>query len=118
MPNTTRRLLVAFAGPAAAVALAGSLIAGCGNDDRGLGDAPVDQAKDRTIPVWPNGNGYPNIAAFCIGGNGIYTTTREAPPAIVIDDPECDRGGILAGTAVDAPIQEQSEAEEIQEDEG
>jgi len=59
------------------------------NDDRGKGDAPVDQRPDQTVNVYPNGDGYPNIAWFCIGGNGVYTTTREAPPVIIPDDPEC-----------------------------
>ena len=77
---------------------AGSLVgAACSgfNDDRGIGDAPVDQQPDDARKVWPNADRFPNISAFCIGGNGVYTTTRQAPPAIVVDDPECAEGGVL-----------------------
>lgn len=82
---------------AGACALALALTAGCSgfNDDRGVGDAPVDQQPDATRKVWPNANAFPNISAFCIGGNGVYSTTRQAPPAIVVNDPECAENGIL-----------------------
>jgi hypothetical protein len=76
----------------------GSLVgAACSewNDDRGVGDAPADQQPDTARKVWPNADKFPNISAFCIGGNGVYTTTRQAPPAIVVDDPECAEGGVL-----------------------
>jgi hypothetical protein len=76
------------------VALAGMGCSGF-NDDRGVGDAPVDQQADQARKVWPNADRFPNISAFCIGGNGVYTTTRQAPPAIVVDDPECAEGGVL-----------------------
>lgn len=59
------------------------------NDDRGIGDAPVQQQPDREVQVYPNGNLFPNISFFCIGKNGIYTTTREAPPVVVPDDSNC-----------------------------
>lgn len=65
------------------------------NDDRGVGDSGVDQQPDVDRKVWPNADQFPNISAFCIGGNGVYTTTRQAPPAIVVDDPECAENGIL-----------------------
>lgn len=73
------------------------VLAGCSdwNDDRGRGDAPADQQPDQTRKVWPNADHFPNISAFCIGGNGVYTTTREAPPTVIVDDPECAEGGVL-----------------------
>lgn len=90
--NRVRRTVVGV------VAVAGlSAWAGCSGfeDDRGIGDAPTDQQPDEDRKVWPNANLFPNISAFCIGGNGVYTTTRDAPPAIVVDDPECASGGAL-----------------------
>lgn len=76
------------------------LAVGCSgyNDDRGVGDAPVDQQPDETRKVWVNGDQFPNVSAFCIGGNGIYTNTRQADPVdVVVSDPECEEGGILNG---------------------
>lgn len=82
----------------AGLVVGGFLLAACSefNDDRGIGDAPVEQQPDEERRVWPNANEFPNISAFCIGGNGVYTTTREAPPAIVPDDPECAEDGVLS----------------------
>ena len=34
-------------------------------------------------------------ASADVGENGIYIHTREAPPVVVPDDPNCDEGGIL-----------------------
>ena len=77
--------------------LAVVILAGCGsyNDARGIGDAPVGKRHEAPRQVWQNIDGMMNIAAFCIGENGVYTHTREAPPVIVRDDPNCDEGGIL-----------------------
>lgn len=74
-----------------------ALVGGCGwKDDHGLGDAPVDQQEDRTVKVWPNGDRYPNVAAFCIGKTGVYTNTRNSDPVDVIsNDPNCAEGGVL-----------------------
>jgi hypothetical protein len=66
------------------------------NDDRGIGDAPADQQPDADRKVWPMPDQFANIAGLCIGGNGVYVTTREAAPAVVADDPECAPGGALA----------------------
>lgn len=72
-------------------------VAGCSGykDDRGIGDAPSEQQPDQNVKIWPNADHYPNIAVLCVGGNGVYTTTREAPPAVVPNDPECAEGGVL-----------------------
>lgn len=75
------------------------VIGACGgyNDDRGIGDAPVNQLPDREINVVPNADGYPNIGYFCIGVNGIYTTTREAPPVVIVNDPNCEDPAFTGG---------------------
>ena len=72
--------------------------AGCSgyNDDRGKGDAPAGARHEAPRQVWQNLDGYPNVSAFCVGVNGVYTTTREAAPVVVPDDPNCAEGGILA----------------------
>jgi hypothetical protein len=72
-------------------------LVGCSsfNDDRGIGDAPVGKQHEEPHQVWVNIDSYPNVAAFCIGANGVYTTTREAPPVVIKDDPNCAEGGVL-----------------------
>ena len=80
------------------VVLAGLTGAACSgfNDDRGIGDAPVDQQPDQARKVWPNGDQFPNVSAFCIGDNGVYTTTRaNSDPVVVVGDPECGENGAL-----------------------
>ncbi|HEY8547981.1 MAG TPA: hypothetical protein VIL36_23140 [Acidimicrobiales bacterium] len=85
------RVLSAVLAPMVAVA------AGCSafKDDRGIGDAAADQQPDRPVKVWPAPDKFMNVGAFCIGENGIYIHTREAPPVVVADDPNCDEGGVL-----------------------
>jgi hypothetical protein len=72
-------------------------LAGCSgfNDARGIGDAPVGPTFEKPRKVWVNIDQFPNVVAFCIGANGVYTTTREAAPTVVPDDPNCAEGGIL-----------------------
>jgi hypothetical protein len=86
---------LAAAAVAAVVGLAA--FAGCSGykDDRGVGDAPVNQQADKPVKVWPGPDKYMNVGAYCIGENGIYIHTREAPPVVVADDPNCDEGGVL-----------------------
>jgi hypothetical protein len=90
--RTTRRALATLA------AVAVLAVAGCSGfkDDRGIGDAPVDQQPDTPVKVWPVPDRFMNIGAFCIGENGVYIHTREAAPVVVADDPNCDEGGVLA----------------------
>ena len=64
-------------------------------DERGLGDAPVEQVDENERRVWVNGDTFPNISAFCIGNTGVYSTTREAAPAVIADDTNCLPGGVL-----------------------
>lgn len=103
----TRRAAVTL-GIVVALGLGGVLGAGCSSDERGIGDAPSEQQPDRPVPIWPNANYYPNVAVICVGGNGVYTTTREAPVAVVVDDPECQPGG-AAYTGNDPATEESTE---------
>ena len=83
---------------AGTVVLALAVLASCSkfNDDRGIGDAPADQQPDRHVKVWAMPDTFANVAAQCLGENGIYVTTREAAPVVVANDPNCDEGGVLA----------------------
>lgn len=67
------------------------------NDDRGIGDAPSDQQPDHAVKVWPNADRFANVAAFCIGPNGIYTSTGSQRDAVDVikDDKNCAEGGKL-----------------------
>lgn len=73
-------------------------VVGCSgyNDERGKGDAPVGRRHESPRQVWQNVDGFPNLVAFCVGVNGVYTTTREAPPVVIPEDPNCAEGGLLA----------------------
>jgi hypothetical protein len=77
-----------YAVPIAALALT----VGCSqwNDDRGRGDAPVADPKDDTPAKVINfPDRFANIAFKCFGNAGLYVTTRNAPPVIIPDDPNC-----------------------------
>lgn len=71
-----------------------ALATGCSEyeDDRGKGDAPVQNRKgdDKAAVVINFPDGFANIAVKCHKGNGLYVTTREAAPIVVKDDPICD----------------------------
>ena len=58
-------------------------------DEKGLGDAPVGERYEapRSVIVMPDG--FPNLVVVCDGDTRIYVTTREAPPVVVPDHPEC-----------------------------
>lgn len=79
------------------VLIAALVVAGCGgwNDDRGIGDAPSDQQPKGTVKVWAMPDLFANVAARCIGVDGIYVTTRDAAPVVVSNDPNCREGGVL-----------------------
>jgi hypothetical protein len=93
--RSRRTLLAVVAGTVASF----GLLAGCSsfNDARGVGDAPVGTTHEAPRQVWANIDKFPNVAAFCIGENGVYTTTREAAPVVIANDPNCAEGGILRG---------------------
>lgn len=82
---------------AVAAILSALLVAsGCSRDEKGMGDSPVGDRHEAPRQVWLAPDQYPNIAAWCIGVNGVYATTRQgAPPVIVTDDPNCQEGGVL-----------------------
>jgi hypothetical protein len=65
-------------------------------DERGVGDAPVGRLHEGPRQVWQNVDQFPNIVAFCIGDNGVYTHTRAAAPIVIANDANCAEGGILA----------------------
>lgn len=74
------------------------VLGGCSgfNDDRGIGDAPVDQQPDREVKVWPGPDKFHNVGAYCIGEDAVYIHTRTAaPPVVVGDSKNCDEGGLL-----------------------
>lgn len=76
----------------AAIVLSATAV-GCSghNDDRGKGDAPVqNRAGDDAPAVVVNfPDGFANIAFKCLNGSGLYVTTRNAAPVVVKDDPSC-----------------------------
>lgn len=75
----------------AAVVTAALLVAGCDNynNERGRGDAPVESSDDSPAVIINFPDQFHNIAFKCMGGNGLYTHTREAAPVVIVDDPEC-----------------------------
>lgn len=87
---------VRFAG---AVLVGTAALTGCSawNDERGRGDAPVGERHEEPRETWQNVDKFPNIVAFCIGENGVYTNTRTQgdPVDIVVGDPNCTEGGEL-----------------------
>lgn len=87
------RFRIAVAGTAVAVAIATSACET--EDDRGLGDAPSEAHDDSTIGIYTNADAYPNISTLCVGGNGVYSTTREAAVTVIVGDPECEEGGVI-----------------------
>lgn len=94
MKDTLKVMLI----PVLAVATLGAFgLAACSKyeDTRGIGDAGVGKQHPAPRQVWPNIDKYPNVAAFCIGVNGVYTTTREAAPVVVPNDANCVEGGVL-----------------------
>jgi hypothetical protein len=80
------------------IAAAVLTLVGCGdsyNDKRGVGDAPVGEVHEAPRQVWQNVDKYPNVVAFCIGADAVYTVTAEVVPVVVKDSANCAEGGIL-----------------------
>jgi hypothetical protein len=69
-------------------------LAGCSawNDDRGKGDSPVGKTDDSPARVINMPDGFANLAIKCDRGNGIYVTTRDAAPTVIVNDPNCAKG--------------------------
>lgn len=74
-----------------AVAVLATAMAGCSNykTHKGIKDAPHDKGDNKIAHIVNMPDGYANIARKCDGPNGIYVTTREAPPVVVVNDPNC-----------------------------
>jgi hypothetical protein len=99
----TRRARLASVAGLIIILAAGSLAAACTtDDDKGLGDSPVRQAPDIEVPAWPSPDSFMNIAARCIGPNGVYLHTRAAAPVVIPNDPNCERGALLHETRTDS----------------
>ena len=67
----------------------GLVLTSCSSDTRGTGDAPVGPYDDSPARIVNFPNNFANVAFKCLGHNGIYSSTREAPPVIIVNDPEC-----------------------------
>jgi hypothetical protein len=69
-------------------------LAGCSDfdDERGRGDAPVEDRRGDDAPanVINMPDRFSNVAFKCWGPNGIYVTTRDAAPVVVPDDAQCE----------------------------
>lgn len=79
----------------AAAAASVVLLVGCGTAERGTVDSPVEagpQQNNAPAHIVNFPDGFPNIAIKCDGRTGIYTTTREAAPTVIPDDPRCTTG--------------------------
>lgn len=78
------------------------LLAACGSHGGSRDDAPVGKIHEAPRPVWLAPDQFMNIAAWCIGVDGVYAHTRNpAPPIIIRDDPNCAEGGVLYETRDD-----------------
>ncbi len=74
------------------IAIGGVGVAGC---DQGKNDVGSSVEHHEKRQVWDNLNSFPNVSAFCIGENGVYTTTRSGSFEVVPNDPNCHEGGVL-----------------------
>ena len=79
-----------------AMVLAVALLAGCSHGGS-RDDAPVGHIDEAPRDVWLNGDQFPNVMAFCIGGTAVFTNTRQSgdPMDVVADSAECAEGGAL-----------------------
>ena len=81
-----RRMFALALLPVAALA-----VAGCSQDYKGLGDAPVGKRHEAPREVIVNPDHFPNIVTGCDGhGHRYYATTRENTTITVITDPSCE----------------------------
>lgn len=58
------------------------------------GDAPANQLPKQTVNVIPMPDHFPNVAAYCYKGNGVYVSTHDktdSQPTVVVNDPACAR---------------------------
>lgn len=60
----------------------------------GIGDAPVGDRDDTPAAVVNMPDRFANVAMKCMGPNGVYVSTREAAPVVVVaSDPLCREAG-------------------------
>lgn len=88
-----RAALTTLACALAALCLA-LLLSSCSTDKKsnGVGDAPVERRNvDNSAPLhildFPDQ--FENVAMKCLGSNGVYASTRDAAPVIVVNDVNC-----------------------------
>jgi len=84
-----RRAIIPIAG---LLLLAAGCSQGSYGNSHGIRDAPVESAGNQNngpahIITFPNG--FENVAFKCDGVVGIYTTTRQAAPVVIPNDPHC-----------------------------
>lgn len=81
-----RRLLTAVS----LTALLTAMVACSGHETRrGRGDAPIGGVNGKPADIVEFPDQFANIAMKCLDVNGIYVTTREAAPVVVVNDPLC-----------------------------
>jgi hypothetical protein len=68
-------------------------ITACADSGNGTGDAPVGVYNDSPTYIVNEPDQFANISFRCMGPNGLYVTTRDAPPLVVPNDPLCEEGG-------------------------
>lgn len=76
----------------AVVVMALVLVAGCGSDRKGTGDAPAHQLPKTAVDVIPFPDEFPNVAFTCDGhGHRVYVTThnKDDSPPVVVNDTSC-----------------------------
>lgn len=81
----TKKLLIVAA---MAVALVGCSQGEYGRT-HGIRDAPVGNQDDTAAFIINFPDQFENVAFKCHGVDGIYTTTRQAPPVVIVNDPAC-----------------------------
>jgi len=80
----------------AMIGITGGVVTACGSQGTHNDNKNVTPGVNPKLHTFNNADDYPNITAFCIGKNGVYTTTRDADAfQIVPNDVECLEGGKL-----------------------
>ena len=59
-------------------------------DEKGLGDAPLGEAREAPRDVIVNLDQFPNVVVMCDGPTRIYTNTRDGYMGVVPDHPACE----------------------------
>lgn len=65
-------------------------LAGCGAQaSRGIQDSGIKSTDNSKAAITNFPDGYANVAFKCIGKDGVYVTTRDAAPQVVLNDSNC-----------------------------